>query len=993
MALKAKKVYQEESAVVRNLYFVTDLDEDKKVEVFGHEWTSCPASLFEPDPSLDQGYAMRKGNKADYLAAIKTSLGSSWCEVDRLPTFDKPVVMIVDAMAFIQRHQHLGSSTFHELQAKYLKHLLSGITDNCDCIRFVGDRYDVSPAESLKGEEREKRMKTCPSKMKEYKPHDTLALPEWKGFVQNPLNKANLLNYMGETWAAQHKLLPPGSIRSDELESRQPYCAVRDQITEPGFREAKGGRSAKIPVPCDEHKKFIYFVSKGSDVSQVNGGERGSESSLSQPHEGSGALPPLASPVKPQLSNVKVHKVTTGETFGADEDLLRQTTVGLHVEYTRPEESDVIIVFCPISSPVGSDVEAAMRKVPVKVHKVTTGETFGADEDLLRQMRDGLHVKFTNRQKSDVIIVFCPISSPVGSDVEAAMRKVPDDKKIILVVMHHTRNVNYSTVGRRWSETFRNVVLDVDVLFHETVPGLLICDENRKTILQIQESLGRHKITSSGVVKVHKVTTGETFGADEDLLRQTTVGLHVEYTSPEESDVIIVFCPISSPVGSDVEAAMRKVPDDKKIILVVMHHTRKVNYSTVGRRWSETFRNIVLDVDVLFHETVPGLLICDENRKTVLQIQESLGRHKITSSGVVKVYKVTTGETFGADEDLLRQTTVGLHVEYTRPEESDVIIVFCPISSRVGSDVEAAMRKVSDDKKIILVVMHHTRKVNYSTVGRRWSETFRNVVLDVDVLFHETVPGLLICDENRKAVLQIQESLGRHKITSSGVVKVHKVTTGETFGADEDLLRQTTVGLHVEYTSPEDSDVIIVFCPISSRVGSDVEAAMRKVPDDKKIILVVMHHTRHVDYSTVGRRWSETFRNVVLDVDVLFHETVPGLLIRDENKKTVLQIQESLGRHKITSSGVVKVHKVTTGETFGADEDLLRQTTVGLRVEYTSPEESDVIIVFCPISSRVGSDVEAAMRKVSGTVFQLFYLLVCNRLLHVGLMFHMKPPC
>ena len=39
----------EESAVVRNLHFVLDLDLDaeKKVEVFSHEWTSCPSSLFE----------------------------------------------------------------------------------------------------------------------------------------------------------------------------------------------------------------------------------------------------------------------------------------------------------------------------------------------------------------------------------------------------------------------------------------------------------------------------------------------------------------------------------------------------------------------------------------------------------------------------------------------------------------------------------------------------------------------------------------------------------------------------------------------------------------------------------------------------------------------------------------------------------------------------------------------------------------------------------
>ena len=58
---------------------------------------------------------------------------------------------------------------------KCLKLLLRWLPDICDCIHFVGDRYDASPAESLKGEEREKRMKTCPNTMKEYKPHDTLA--------------------------------------------------------------------------------------------------------------------------------------------------------------------------------------------------------------------------------------------------------------------------------------------------------------------------------------------------------------------------------------------------------------------------------------------------------------------------------------------------------------------------------------------------------------------------------------------------------------------------------------------------------------------------------------------------------------------------------------------------------------------------------------------------------------------------------------------------
>ena len=37
-----------------------------------------------------------------------------------------------------------------------------------------------------------------------------LAIPEWKGFVHNPLNKSNCLNYMGESWTSKHTLLPAG---------------------------------------------------------------------------------------------------------------------------------------------------------------------------------------------------------------------------------------------------------------------------------------------------------------------------------------------------------------------------------------------------------------------------------------------------------------------------------------------------------------------------------------------------------------------------------------------------------------------------------------------------------------------------------------------------------------------------------------------------------------------------------------------------------------
>lgn len=55
--------------------------------------------------------------------------------------------------------------------------------------------------------------------------------------------------------------------------------------------------------------------------------------------------------------------------------------------------------------------------------------------------------------------------------------------------------------------------------------------------------------------------------------------------------------------------------------------------------------------------------------------------------------------------------------------------------------------------------MHHTRDPDYSTAGVNWSETTNNVALDVHVLFHETVPGLLSCSQNDKAVRQMIEIL------------------------------------------------------------------------------------------------------------------------------------------------------------------------------------------------------------------------------------------
>ncbi|XP_016519993.1 uncharacterized protein LOC107833975 [Poecilia formosa] len=125
----------------------------------------------------------------------------------------------------------------------------------------------------------------------------------------------------------------------------------------------------------------------------------------------------------------------------------------------------------------------------VNVHTITSGETFGADEELLSKVRKRTQLTVTHWLESLFIIVFCPITSRVGSDVEAAMNKVPAGQNVILVLMHHTRDEGYSTAGTIWSDQYPNVILDVHVLFHETVPGLLQCAKNTEAVDQLIREL------------------------------------------------------------------------------------------------------------------------------------------------------------------------------------------------------------------------------------------------------------------------------------------------------------------------------------------------------------------------------------------------------------------------------------------------------------------------------------------------------------------------
>ncbi|KAL5018841.1 hypothetical protein ScPMuIL_004563 [Solemya velum] len=126
----------------------------KRQDAFSYEWTAYPASLFTPNDQIESGFAMRKENKSDFLAALLGKIDGSVTTVSSLPESSFSTVYLIDAMAFMQKYQTLKGERCEDLPRQYISTILQLKPEQCDCINIVGDRYDFSPAESLKGHER-----------------------------------------------------------------------------------------------------------------------------------------------------------------------------------------------------------------------------------------------------------------------------------------------------------------------------------------------------------------------------------------------------------------------------------------------------------------------------------------------------------------------------------------------------------------------------------------------------------------------------------------------------------------------------------------------------------------------------------------------------------------------------------------------------------------------------------------------------------------------
>ncbi|XP_073716659.1 uncharacterized protein [Misgurnus anguillicaudatus] len=262
-------------------------------------------------------------------------------------------------------------------------------------------------------------------------------------------------------------------------------------------------------------------------------------------------------------------------------------------------------------------------------------------------------------------------------------------------------------------------------------------------------------------------------------------------------------------------------------------------------------------------------------------------------------------------EEQFKKNLKKRHLKQTTIDKCDVVMHFCPIVSRAGTDISAALSQLYNVVQlVILVVLHHTFDPD-KTIPDSNAAVNRENTFAVDCLFSEDT-GLLQCQTNEDAFERIAKYLKpllRNK-QAQKMGGVHGKTTSIEAEFKEKLnnrgLTQTTINK---------CDAILVFCPIVSRAGTDISAALSQLDNvDKHVILVVLHHTFDPD-KTIPDSNAAVDRKKTFVVDCLFNEDT-GLLQCQRNEDALNEIAKYLLFNGIDDN-TRKTNKVKFGLVLG----------------------------------------------------------------------------
>ncbi|XP_039599288.1 uncharacterized protein LOC120522333 [Polypterus senegalus] len=192
----------------------------------------------------------------------------------------------------------------------------------------------------------------------------------------------------------------------------------------------------------------------------------------------------------PQQANVVPYGKTDTENLGKHA-IDRTETSAPEVKKMRKEEEEAHSSGIPSRDWISKNSSPDLGKDKVTIEVVGLEKTFHSGkkffEDLIKKMNDSridIHQGVFDSQSSNLALLFCPVISIIGKDIKVALKKIPNNKKVILVVMHHTPNPGYIVAESARCVEQKNVVATVDLLFHENL-GLLECQLNERSLEKV----------------------------------------------------------------------------------------------------------------------------------------------------------------------------------------------------------------------------------------------------------------------------------------------------------------------------------------------------------------------------------------------------------------------------------------------------------------------------------------------------------------------------
>ncbi|KAK2911139.1 hypothetical protein Q8A67_003272 [Cirrhinus molitorella] len=591
-------------------------------------------------------------------------------------------------------------------------------------------------------------------------------------------------------------------------------------------------------------------------------------------------------------------------------------------EVETPDESDFTLILCPIVSRAGTDIDAALKQfdgnpgsklaVLVVLHPTIDPEKMVLDSSKFVNRTDILTVDYLFNE--DTGLMKCLRNSDADDKVKNWLKQK--------MVLDSSKFVN------------RTDILTVDYLFNEDT-GLMKClrnsdaDDKVKNWLKQQviskntETAQKHQSQDEPQKSKNEAKVFTFYPGNKNALHEVhkkcigTLQYQIpnlrEVETPDESDFTLILCPIVSRAGTDIDAALKQFdgnPGSKLAVLVVLHPTIDPEKMVLD---SSKFvnRTDILTVDYLFNEDT-GLMKCLRNSDADDKVKNWLKQMQTTKlkTEEVNVFVILAGKTNKCDRKLiaiLEKRSKNLR-EVCTVDKSDIIFVFCPIVSQARADIDAALNKLkccTDSEHIqkptVLVVLYHTFDPEKVVLDSS-KYVNRTDILTVDYLFYEDT-GLLECQKNLDST--------------------DKVVNWLTEQSRHFRQYESTIFMTSRCTSRFSSNLL------SNQMLSRIHSLR---------LLYKMKEEKDWKSQSVQR-----------------HDTVT---LTDLSPDTEYEMKYAAG---------VKVFSILTGKTATSHKHIIStlQTQIEDLREVRTMDESDIIMVFCPIVSRAGTDIDAALKTFS----------------------------